>query len=495
MKELSIEEKAKVYDDTIERARRMFSEKELNYLFPELAESDDERIRKEILDYVNKATGCQRWVAWLEKQCNTNIFDVPKISIKNAVEVTSRMQYIDDDIKPIAEFIMDYANWNLHKDEWNKPTLTVPLFRVLDALIQKGKPYCVCNQNIEKQGDQKPDDKNKPKFKVGDWVVRCDTMAQILDIQEQYYIGLDINGKDFTSSRFLNDNKIHIWTISDAKDGDVLAVTMYPEGTWIGIFKEQNGCTFSTYCFLNTVGTFKRGTYGHGNGKAIHPATKEQRDILLKAMSDAGYTFDFDKKELKEIEDEEYNDEDYGIDGLWHAKNILEKTLGAVEGYQTDDGIIDHKCAITAVDKLYKNSIAWSEEDKHWMQKVIDFMNHPDLIKATPTLAKDTINWLKSLKDRVQPQSKQEWSKEDESNFHGIIDVIKENKHHAIDYEHMTYYKLLSWFKSLKERYVWKPSDEHIHWLKWVINRMPDTEKANEAEVVLKDLLEQLEEL
>ena len=27
-------------------------------------------------------------------------------------------------------------------------------------------------------------------------------------------------------------------------------------------------------------------------------------------------------------------------------------------------------------------------------------MNHPDLIKATPTLAKDTINWLKSLKDR-----------------------------------------------------------------------------------------------
>ena len=104
----------------------------------------------------------------------------------------------------------------------------------------------------------------------------------------------------------------------------------------------------------------------------------------------------------------------------------------------------------------------WSEEDKHWMQKVIDFMNHPDLIKATPTLAKDTINWLKSLKDRVQPQSKQEWSEEDESDFQMLIDVIKENKHHATDYEHMTYYKLLSWFKSLKERYVWKPSDEQM---------------------------------
>lgn len=104
----------------------------------------------------------------------------------------------------------------------------------------------------------------------------------------------------------------------------------------------------------------------------------------------------------------------------------------------------------------------WSEEDKHWMQKVIDFMNHPDLIKATPTLAKDTINWLKSLKVRVHPQSKQEWSKEDESNFQMIVDVIIENKHHSTDYEHMIYYKLLSWLKSLKDRYTWKPSDEQM---------------------------------
>jgi hypothetical protein len=43
----------------------------------------------------------------------------------------------------------------------------------------------------------------------------------------------------------------------------------------------------------------------------------------------------------------------------------------------------------------------WSEEDEHWRQKVIDFMKHPDLIKATPTLAKDTIDWLKSLKQRI----------------------------------------------------------------------------------------------
>ena len=45
--------------------------------------------------------------------------------------------------------------------------------------------------------------------------------------------------------------------------------------------------------------------------------------------------------------------EDYGIDGLWHAQRILEMTLGHVDGYQSDDGILDHKCAISAVKEMY----------------------------------------------------------------------------------------------------------------------------------------------
>ena len=69
-------------------------------------------------------------------------FERPNINVNDAEEVSSRMKYIDDDLKPIADFIMDYASWNLHKDEWGSPTLEVPLFRVLDALIQRGKDYC-----------------------------------------------------------------------------------------------------------------------------------------------------------------------------------------------------------------------------------------------------------------------------------------------------------------------------------------------------------------
>lgn len=73
---------------------------------------------------------------------NDKKFECPNIKIKDAIEISSRMKYISEDLKPIAEFIMDYCSWNLHKDEWNQPTIEVPLFRVLDALAQRGKPYC-----------------------------------------------------------------------------------------------------------------------------------------------------------------------------------------------------------------------------------------------------------------------------------------------------------------------------------------------------------------
>lgn len=69
-------------------------------------------------------------------------FERPNIKINDVIEVSSRMKHIDEDLKPIAEFIMDYCSWNLHKDEWNQPTIEVPLFRVLDALMLRGKPYC-----------------------------------------------------------------------------------------------------------------------------------------------------------------------------------------------------------------------------------------------------------------------------------------------------------------------------------------------------------------
>ena len=108
---------------------------------------------------------------------------------------------------------------------------------------------------------------------------------------------------------------------------------------------------------------------------------------------------------------EEINGDDYGIDGLYAAMDILNKTLGQVEGYQSDDGILAHKAAMTAVKKLYKQRPAeWSEEDEKILNEIIsDFVGFRTY--GTSSLEghfTECIAWLKSLKDRVQ--SKQEWN-------------------------------------------------------------------------------------
>lgn len=146
------------YKEKLEEAKRLYETANadqkyvLESLFPEIRESDDERIRREIINYLqwrrdnaelSKQNIFNNWLAWLEKmgEQKPSLFETPETPIKDATEVSSRIQYIDDDLKPIADFIIDYADWDLRREKWNHPTPSVPLFRVLDALIQRGKPY------------------------------------------------------------------------------------------------------------------------------------------------------------------------------------------------------------------------------------------------------------------------------------------------------------------------------------------------------------------
>lgn len=86
---MTTEEKAKRYDDALERAKAMIKVADnqdeaigfANTIFPELAELEDERIRKELISFVNndgwrftKLTKEEKesWVTWLEKQGEQN---------------------------------------------------------------------------------------------------------------------------------------------------------------------------------------------------------------------------------------------------------------------------------------------------------------------------------------------------------------------------------------------------------------------------------------
>lgn len=76
------EEKVKAYDKAIEKARGMYKEglwnARLEYIFSELKETEDERIRKAMIEMIHDTSGDSLWVdysihkedalAWLEKQ-------------------------------------------------------------------------------------------------------------------------------------------------------------------------------------------------------------------------------------------------------------------------------------------------------------------------------------------------------------------------------------------------------------------------------------------
>ena len=99
---------------------------------------------------------------------------------------------------------------------------------------------------------------------------------------------------------------------------------------------------------------------------------------------------------------------DYGIDGLYAAIDILQKTLGDVDGYQSDDGILEHKCAISAVKELSKQQKSfWSEEDKKMSRLIgnaITTNGASIYLKSKGIQVIDAHVWLDGLKERIQPQ-------------------------------------------------------------------------------------------
>lgn len=151
------------------------------------------------------------------------------------------------------------------------------------------------------------------------------------------------------------EESCHLWTIQDAKEGDVLVTRLSPEGDWIGMYKQSTGDTFKTHCYLSAVGEFvinpnrckNHGTYG------LHPATKEQCDLLFQKIKEAGYEWDGEKKELKKIE--------------------------------------------------YK-PVKWSEEDEYRVKDTIYFLDTAKKHYASVIELYACIDWLKSLKQRMKGQ-------------------------------------------------------------------------------------------
>lgn len=152
---------------------------------------------------------------------------------------------------------------------------------------------------------RKPADKAEPKFKPGDWIVcdGIDSAARITGIDSGSYEAEFFDGTTRFSDIEYVDGNFRLWTVRDAKDGDVL-VNHNDEVPFIfkGFLNQDHPDCPVAYCGINDAGKFKicSGDYFWEDSN-VKPATKEQRDLLFSKMRDAGYEWDAGNKLLNRL--------------------------------------------------------------------------------------------------------------------------------------------------------------------------------------------------
>lgn len=343
------EEKAKAYDrvskevkDFFEGRQKMYSDvnKTLEYLFPELAESEDERTRKELMDFVVANTICkdgrrEKYLAWLEKQKEFTsdeekqgkeyvlwCINQAKKHAKDENEMGTcwfaeqwlekqgdAKREIEKQSKPIEiKRGKTYLCTKTHKyagEEWREGTIYDAL-EDYALLNQECIYYCPAWSKEEHNNFFKEVGyaEISPKFKVDNWITDGENTWKIAGIRKLDYLLRSQNGDAVNIIISYVDEHFHLWSIQDAKDGDVLVCE---DDKMPFIFKglldhHYPNCPVA-YCSIDNEKEF---IVCHGDSWwddcKIEPATKEQREFLFAKMKEAGYEWDTDKKELKKNE-------------------------------------------------------------------------------------------------------------------------------------------------------------------------------------------------
>ena len=252
---------------------------------------------------------------------------------------------------------------------------------------------------LEKQGEKDTTNKVEPKFQNGQWIVWQNKCYKV-NYNGCGYELIDQNDLKTSLEYETVDENAHLWTIQDAKDGDVLRL-----GVVTAIFQKYIGngncrCYCSVYNGEFEIPSQDGDDNSYGCIDAI-PATKEQRTILFQKLEEAGYKWDTDKKELKKIVVPIFNIGNTITIKHNLGTNKIYFTITDITGgkYWYNDSII---CDITEQDewKLVEQNYVWSEEDSLMIDSIIDTIKWLEG-KGTTNMK---IDWLKSLKQRMEEQ-------------------------------------------------------------------------------------------
>ena len=286
---------------------------EAEAFFPELKESEDEKIRKEILSFCQGRAdnypnapmygNNRKWIAWLEKQG------------KNP-QGKSALEAINEE-KVESKF---------HEGDWlceNELNNYARFIQILETVNVQGK--------------------------------------------ERYRISRDIhNDEDIVEFDFI-EKYYHKFDIKDAKDGDVLACPPqkgYEAGEQVFIFKSINSRDYVDNCIEYYCRICEGVFYENKNGymgttsTPLYPATKEQRDTLFAKMEKSGYKWDAEKKELKLLIT---NGGDF-----CESENCEKKPDDKIEPIDEFEGLTDFERTLADI------CIGWIGKEIGWKQYIKD---------------------------------------------------------------------------------------------------------------------------
>ena len=243
MKKLSIEDKAKAYDNAFERAKAFnktwqciqaidseLALKELKEIFPELKESEDEKAREEIKQLIQCMHDAdprkERWLAWLEKQGAQNLADNPETAF--------------------------------HEGDW------------------------IVQENIG-------------VYKV---IEVCESWYEVIDIEDNHYsISFDKEYMcHFWSIKDAKDGDV----LSYVTDEEDLWIMIY----W-SLYEPYEGHVHYHALLVNDNFSDKGTCCICIND--LKPATKEQRGILFQKVHEAGYEWNDKRKKLRKINQKRKN--------------------------------------------------------------------------------------------------------------------------------------------------------------------------------------------
>jgi hypothetical protein len=342
---------------------------------------------------------------------------------------------------------------------------------LFQKMKEKGYVYDAEKKQLRKMGY------NKSKFEIlkDTWYVctctTCTKDSRIWFNNGTAYLGSEILKYDLGFEPEEYQNYFRLWSIKDAKDGDVLQLGKVTAIFQNYISNKECRCYCSVFDGEFEIPVQYADTYGCHN--AI-PANKEQRDTLMKAMADAGYIFDFDKKELKKIENE--------IEIPYGAKDseLQEDTYYIPKGFHAE--IDDDKVVI----KKGEKPTEWSE--KH----IADVFEKVGLAKIVREQSNDALTialqdaMIELSKVTLQPKPTA-WSEEDEYCRHQLIVFCENCMVQDAGAKRCTH-----WLKSIRPRNTWKPSDAQMIALNDIII---NGNLSNANERILKGLQEQLKKL